>query len=65
MILIAMLTILALLALAGYWWWSRPSPARGIPPLRARAVEQFASVEIRRGRGACPAAHALSGQRFL
>jgi hypothetical protein len=65
MTLIAILVVTALAALAGYWRWSRPSPARRVPSLTARAAEQFAAVEIRHGSGACPAARALSGQRLL
>jgi hypothetical protein len=68
MTLIVILVAVGLLAGAGYWWWSRRSLARQGPPLTARAAraaEQFASVEIRRRSGACSAARALEGQRFL
>lgn len=64
MIPIAILVAIALLAAAG-WWWARSSKARHVPSRTARAAERFASVEIRRRSGACDAAHALEGQRFL
>ena len=63
MILSAVLIAVALLAAAGYWWRSRPSPARQVASGVPR--ETFAAVEIRRRSGACAAAHALDGQRFL
>jgi hypothetical protein len=62
MILTAILLVFVLFAVAGYWWRSRPSPAR---PLPASAGERYASVEIRPRSGACAAAHALAGQLFL
>jgi hypothetical protein len=63
MILIAVLVAMALLAAAGYWWRLRPAPARPVASCVPR--ERFAAVEIRRRSGACAAAHALAGQRFL
>ena len=65
MILIAVLVAIAVLAAAGYRWRSRRSPTREVPARAARAPEPFASVEIRRRSGACRAARALDGQRFL
>ena len=65
MTLIAVLVATALFAAAGYWWWSHRSPTRDIRSRKARAPERFASVEIRRRNGACHAARALDGQRFL
>src|ERR1044071_8764091 len=63
MILIAVFVAMALLAAAVYWWRSRPSPARQVASRVPR--ERFAGVEIRRRSGACAAARALDGQRFL
>lgn len=65
MSLIAILLAIALLAVAGYWLWSRPSPARHALSRTAHTAERFAAVEIRRRSGACDAARALEGQRFL
>jgi hypothetical protein len=65
MILIATLVAITVFAAAGYWWWSRSSAARPVPPPPARAAVRFAAVEIRRHSGACAAANALGGQRFL
>ncbi len=62
MVLIAVLVAIALLT-AGAWWWSRPAPARPVPSRTPR--ERFAAVEIHRRSGACAAARALDGQRFL
>lgn len=69
--LIAILVAMALLAGVGYWWWSRlrglrPVPQRPVPQRAAgRRPDRFAGVEIRRRGGACAAAAALDGQRFL
>ena len=65
MVVIAVFVALALLAAAGVWW-SRRAPA-GHPSARiaARAPERFSAVEIRPRSGACAAAHALEGKRFL
>jgi hypothetical protein len=65
MILIAILAAITLLAVAGYWRWSRPSHTRHAPSRTARAPERFAAVEIRWRSGACEAARALEEQRFL
>jgi hypothetical protein len=65
MILIATLVAIAILTTAGYWWQSRSSSARLAPHPPARAAVRFAAVEIRRQSGACAAAKALGGQRFL
>ena len=65
MTLIVILVAIALVAGAGYWWWSRIRAAGQVPSRPARAAEPFAAVEIRHRSGACAAAHALDGQRFL
>src|SRR5687768_7994027 len=65
MILISIVVAIALLAAGGYWGWSRRPPARNVASRLARAAERFAGVEIRRRSGACDAAKALDGQRFL
>ena len=49
----------------GYWWWLRSRSAGDGRPRKARAPERFAAVEIRHRSGACEAARALDGQRFL
>ena len=49
---------------SGVYWRSRRSQSPPVPSRRARS-ERFAAVEIRRGSGACQAARALDGQRFL
>lgn len=61
MILTIFLAAAALLAAAVWHRSHRPSVAR----VAARTPERFAAVEIRRRSGACEAAHALDGQRFL
>ena len=64
--LIAILIAIALLAGAGYWWRAQLSNHRHVPQRTARRdPERFAGVEIRRRSGACAAAAALDGQRFL
>lgn len=65
MILIAVLVAIPLLIAIAVWRRSRPAPAGQIAPRTARAAERFAAVEIRRRNGACAAARALDGQRFL
>jgi len=64
MILIATLVAIAVLA-AGVYWRSHRPQSLPVPSRTARAAERFAAVEIRRGSGACQAARALDGQRFL
>lgn len=64
MILIATLAAVAAFA-AVFHWWSRRAQSRQVPSRAARAAERFAAVEIRRRSGACAAARALDGQRFL
>jgi hypothetical protein len=64
--LIAAIIAIALLAGVGYWWRSRLSGPEHVPQRPAgRRPERFAGVEIRRRSGACKAAAALDGQRFL
>jgi hypothetical protein len=64
--LIAILIAIALLAGVGFWWRSRFRSSRHVPQRAAgRQAERFAGVEIRRRSGACAAAAALEGQRFL
>jgi hypothetical protein len=64
--LIAILIAIALLAGIGYWWRSRLRGPRAVPQRTAvRRPDRFAGVEIRRRSGACAAAVALDGQRFL
>jgi hypothetical protein len=63
--LIAIVLAIAVLSAAGYWWWSRNRRAGHLQARTARTRERFAAVEIRRRSGACAAAHALDGQRFL
>jgi hypothetical protein len=64
--LIATLLAIALLAGVGYWWRSRlRSPSPVAQRAAGRRPERFAGVEIRRRGGACAAAAALDGQRFL
>ncbi len=65
MSLIAVLVAVGLVAAVGVWRWSRPSPAKAGSSRTARPADRFAAVEIRRRSGACKAAHALEGQRFL
>jgi hypothetical protein len=64
MILIATVTAIAVLAAAVLWWLRRPQ-SRHVPSRTARPAERFAAVEIRWRSGACEAARALDGQRFL
>src|SRR5215831_8832433 len=64
--LITILIAIALTAALGYWWRSRlPVPQHAAQPTTGRRPERFAGVEIRRRSGACAAAVALDGQRFL
>ena len=65
MSLIAVLVAVGLVAAAGLWRWSRRTPAGAGSSRTARPADRFAAVEIRRRSGACKAAHALEGQRFL
>jgi hypothetical protein len=65
MIVIIVSAAIALFAGVGYWWWSRRSLQRGTVAQTVRAPKPFASVEIRPGGGACEAARALKGKRFL
>lgn len=64
MTLIATVAAVVVLAVVVHWW-SRRRPSRHIAPPKSRAAERFAAVEIRRRSGACGAARALEGQRFL
>ncbi len=67
MTLIVIVVAMALVA-AGVWRWSRPSPVKAGSSRTAgtaRPTERFAAVEIRPRSGACRAAHALEGQRYL
>jgi hypothetical protein len=65
--MVAALVLLALLALAAgaYWLLARRAAARRPAPRETRAGGRFGSVEIRPRGGACEAARALVGQRFL
>jgi hypothetical protein len=65
MSLIAILAAAALLATIARWWWSRRAQASHATSRAARSAQRFAAVEIRRRSGACQAARALDGQRFL
>lgn len=66
-IMVTALVVLALLAVAAAAYWltagraAAPRPARREAPAGGR----FGSVEIRTRGGACEAARALEGQRFL
>jgi hypothetical protein len=65
--MVAALVVLALLAVAAaaYWWMAGRGATRRSAPRDARAGGRFGSVEIRPRSGACEAARALVGQRFL
>jgi hypothetical protein len=65
MILIAILGAVGVLAAAIHWWSRRRPQLRHVPARTTRAAERFAAVEIRRRTGACEAARALDGRRFL
>jgi hypothetical protein len=63
---IAILIAITLLAGISYWWRSRrPIPRQAPQRTTGHRPERFAGVEIRRRTGACAAAAALEGQRFL
>jgi hypothetical protein len=64
MILTVILIAIAVSAAVVHWWLRRRPQSRHVPSRTARA-ERFAAVEIRRRSGACEAARALDGQRFL
>jgi hypothetical protein len=64
MILITTVVAVAVLTAVIHWWMRRPRSGH-VPFRAARAAERFAAVEIRRRSGACAAARALDGQRFL
>jgi len=62
----AFVGVLALLAGAVYWLVVRRARARSRPPPQpTKAGGRFGAVEIRIRSGACGAARALEGQRFL
>jgi hypothetical protein len=64
--LITILIAIALTAALGYWWRSRLLvPQHAAQRTAGRRPERFAGVEIRCRSGACAAAVALDGQRFL
>jgi hypothetical protein len=65
--MVAAFVVLALLAVAAvvYRSTARRAAARSVAPREARAGGRFVSVEIRARSGACEAARALVGQRFL
>jgi hypothetical protein len=65
MMLIATVIVVAVLAAVVHWWLRRRPPSRHVPSRSARPAERFAAVEIRRRSGACEAARALDGKRFL
>jgi hypothetical protein len=65
MILIATLVLIALLGGAVHWGRPRLPAPRDLPSGTARAAERFAAVEIVWRGGACDAARAVAGQRFL
>jgi hypothetical protein len=50
---------------AAYWLASRRRPARDRASAAAKTPRRFGAVEIRIRHGACEAARALEGQRFL
>jgi hypothetical protein len=56
---------LVLAAGAAYWLVTHRRAARSRAPQKAKATGGFGSVEIRIRSGACDAARALEGQRFL
>jgi hypothetical protein len=65
--IVVVLAALILAAGAAYWFAARreaPRPGRATAP-PPRAGGRFSGVEIRTRGGACRAAHALQGQRFL
>jgi hypothetical protein len=47
------------------WLVARRRRPRGDAPHRTKMAGRFGAVEIRMRKGACVAAHALAGQRFL
>jgi hypothetical protein len=59
--------VVALVSIAGAAWWlvARRTRAPNTSPPPARAGGRFGGVEIRARKGACRAARALEGQRFL
>jgi hypothetical protein len=64
--LITIVIAMALMAGLGYWWRSRlANPGHAPQRLVGRRPDRFAGVEIRRRSGACAAAVALDGKRFL
>ena len=65
MILIATLIAITALGAVAHWWLRSRPQSRHVPSRSARAAERFAAVEIRWRSGACDAARALDGQRFL
>jgi len=65
--IVVMLAALIVAAGAAYWFSARraaPRPARASAP-PPKAGGRFSGVEIRTRGGACRAAHALRGRRFL
>jgi hypothetical protein len=65
--LLVLLAALVLAAGAAYWFTARreaPRPIAASPP-PSKAGGRFSGVEIRTRGGACRAAHALRGRRFL
>jgi len=64
---IIVIATLALLAAAGYRWWSqkRSSQAQAQARKTETGRQRFAGVEIRLGTTACSAARALADNHFL
>ena len=54
-----------ILVTAAVWALRGRGPAKPVTATRAPAEKRFAAVEIRPRSGACDAARALQGQRFL
>jgi hypothetical protein len=66
--IVVLLAAVILAAGAAYWFTARretPRSARAAAPLPLKAGGRFGGVEIRTRGGACRAAHALQGRRFL
>ena len=63
--IVACVAALVLIAGATYWWGTRRARASSPPPPPAKAGGRFGGVEIRMRKGACSAARALEGKRFL
>jgi hypothetical protein len=63
--ILALVSAILIAGGAGYWLVARRGPQRGDTPRSTKPAGRFGAVEIRTRRGACDAARALEGQRFL